>query len=242
MRRGGGVGDSTRGGKGGSTAGVSGTSSLLPLLAALVSLVANAQPAAPAGLLATAGDEEAVLTWEDPANSNVVRYEFRFGAGEAPTFNAWAEMPGSGADTVEHTVSGLANGTGYVFEVRATDPDGAGEAARASTILAAAPSSAVEVPDAALRGRIEVILRLASGASITQGDLAKLVWLTAHRYSIANLAGLEFAVNLGALYLRNNEIADVSALAGLAKTEVSHADRQRDSGRVAPGVRQIFGK
>lgn len=96
--------------------------------AALVSVAANAQPVAPVGLYATAGDEQAVLRWNPSSNSDIARYEFRFGAGEAPEFNAWAEVPG-GAGAVEHTVFGLANGSRYVFEVRAVDSSGAGEAA-----------------------------------------------------------------------------------------------------------------
>ena len=151
---------------------------LLSFCAVLVPLAANAHPAAPGSLFATAGDEQAVLTWEDPSNSNIVRYEVRFGAGEAPEFNAWAKVPGSGSDTVEYTVSSLANGSRYVFEVRAVDEDGAGESASASTRLATAPSSAVEVPDAKLRQRIERTLGLTGGAPITQGDLAKLAGLS----------------------------------------------------------------
>ena len=184
-------------------------------LAAFVWLAANAQPAAPEALRATAGDGEAVLTWEDPSNSNVVRYELRFGAGEAPEFNAWDAVPGSDADTIEHTVSGLANGTRHVFELRAVDEGGAGEAASASTMLAESPSSAVEVPDAELRGAVEQVLELTSGASITQGDLAKLRELYASSREVADLAGLEFAANLVTLDLRNNAIADVSPLSGL---------------------------
>ena len=179
----------------------------------LAALVANAQPGAPVGLSATAGDEAAVLAWQDPSDSNIARYEFRY--GEAPAFNAWAAVPGSGADTVEHTVQGLANGTRYVFEVRAVDDDGAGEAASASAMLAVSPSSAVDVPDAGLRGLIVETLGLASGATLTQGDLAKLGTGWFSYSSIADLAGLEFAVNLVRLHLSNNEIEEVSALAGL---------------------------
>ena len=193
-------------------------------LAAFVWLATNAQPAAPGGLRATAGDGDAVLAWRDPSNSNVVRYELRFGAGEAPEFNAWDAVPGSDADTIEHTVSGLANGTRYVFELRAVDEGGAGEAASASTMLAESPSSAVEVPDAELRGAIEQVLELAAGASITQGDLAKLRELRAGQLEVADLAGLEFAANLVTLWLPSNAIEDVSPLSGLTALRVLGLD------------------
>ena len=185
------------------------------LLAALFPLAASAQPAAPGDLWATAGDEEAVLTWADPYNSNIVRYEFRLGAGDAPQFDAWVAVPGSDADTVEHTVSGLANGTRYVFELRAVDGNDAGEAANAATTLAASPSSTVEVPDAELRKHIEQTLELASGASITQGDLATLRGLYAMRSDVADLAGIEFALNLVQIWLDDNAVRDGVATAGL---------------------------
>ena len=114
---------------------------------ALATLSANAQLRAPTGLLAEAGDAEARLRWENPQNPAIARYEFRFGAGAMPAFNDWAAVPDSGAQTVAHTVSGLINGTGYVFEVRASAEDGAGPAARTSTTLAAAPKAAVAIPD-----------------------------------------------------------------------------------------------
>ena len=194
------------------------------LFAALVSFAANAQPAAPDDFVATAGDKEAGLTWRDPSNPDVAGYEFRFHAGDM--FNAWAAVPGGGASTVEHTVSGLANGTRYFFELRAFDDNGPGAAARMSTRLAESPSSTVEVPDEELRTSIRRRLRMASGAPITQGAMARLRWMRwdldgdgaptgAREAGIADLTGLEFAINLEALSLWANEIADVSPLSGL---------------------------
>lgn len=189
---------------------------LPPLLAAVGALVASAQPAAPGNLLATADDEAAVLTWSEPANRNIVRYEYRFGTDDVPLVAAWAEVAGSDADTVAHTVSGLANGSRYIFEVRAVDDDGAGDAARASTRLAMSPSAEVEVPDAELRERVEHTLGLAGGVSVTQGDMAKLTRLAGRRSNISDLTGLEFALNLVTLDLYGEAVVDLSPLAGLS--------------------------
>ena len=197
-------------------------------LAVLIPLAANAQPPQPVGFLATAGDQEAVLTWWDFGNSAVMYYQFRFRSSESPQFSAWAEVPNSDGQTLGHTVSGLANGTRYVFEVRAVGDGGAGTAARSSTTLAASPSSAVEVPDAALATYMRAKLRLAADVPITQGDLAKLrsLDLNHHVYggkerlvvveeAIVDLSGMEFALNLARLVLQDNAIADLSTLSGL---------------------------
>ena len=180
---------------------------------ALVSLAAGAQPSAPASLRAAPGDEAAVLTWHRADNPAIARYQVRFGAGESPQFNAWEDVPGSGARTDTHTVSELTNGTRYTFELRAVDDDGAGAAASASIALAASPSSIVAVPDAALRDLLASEARTGN-APITQGDLAKLTGLSGER-GIADLTGLEFALNLEVLSLKSNRIDDISALSSL---------------------------
>ena len=206
------------------------------LVAAFGSCSASAQLSRPDNLQAEPQDRAAVLTWRN-YNAPSVRQQVRFGAGESPRFNAWADVPSSGSP---HTVNGLANGTRYTFELRAIDDEGAGPTARASTTLAASPSSVVAVPDARLHQRIVIELARSDDrdAPITQGDLAKLTHLWAN--GVTNIAGLEFAVNLAqltisggttdisplsglttltGLELYGNGISDISALSGLTSLE-----------------------
>ena len=199
------------------------------LFVAVAALSANAQLRAPTGLVAEAGNAEVRLRWNNPQDPAIARYEFRFGAGAMPAFNAWAQVPDSGAQTVAHTVSGLTNGLRYVFELRAATEDGAGPEARASTRLAAAPEATVAIPDANLRADIRETLALAADAAITQGHLAKLTQLFGFRGGVADLAGLEYAVNLEQLRLSDNEISDLSALSGLGSLSVLDLGRNRIS-------------
>ena len=76
-------------------------------------------------------------------------------------------------------------------------------------------AAAVAVPDAGLREHIARNLGLASGAPITEANMARLRELRAPSANVTDLAGLELAVNLVTLDLSGNEIADVSALSGL---------------------------
>ena len=193
-----------------------GSCGLVGVLASFAAGTAGAQPAAPSGLRAAPGDEEAVLRWQEAGNQSILRYQVRFGAGDPPDYSAWADLPDSGPQTARHTVSELENGTRYTFDLRAVDDDGAGDAASVSTNLAASPSAVVAVPDADLRSVLNEHLGRSADAPITQGDLARLNALNGDR-EIADLTGLEFALNLVTLELNNNRIEDVSALSGLNK-------------------------
>ena len=75
---------------------------------------------------------------------------------------------------------------------------------------------AVIIPDANLRAAIEDALGLDPGDPITEADMAGLITLTAHDSGIADLTGLEHAVNLEALWLDHNEISDLGPLSGLS--------------------------
>ena len=73
-------------------------------------------PGAPVNLTAVGGNGEVVLTWETPARdggSEITDYEYRINRR-----NPWISI---GSIQTTHTVTGLVNGTEYVFEVRAVN-------------------------------------------------------------------------------------------------------------------------
>ena len=78
------------------------------------------------GLTATAGNGEIALSWNDPGDSTITKYQYTQ-RSEDGGWAAWTDISGSGATTTSHTVTGLTNGTEYTIAVRAvkgTDSDG----------------------------------------------------------------------------------------------------------------------
>ena len=73
-------------------------------------------PGSPRNLTAAGGNGEVVLTWEAPASDGgaaITDYEYRIDRR-----NPWISI---GSTNITHTVTGLVNGTEYVFEVRAVN-------------------------------------------------------------------------------------------------------------------------
>ena len=109
-------------------------------------------PAKPSGFSATAGDGQVTLSWTDPSDSSITRYQLQQDEGD------WADITGSGATTTEHVVYGLTNGDEYSFAILAVNANGSGPASdteRATPIGAGATNSAPAKP---------------SGFSATAGD------------------------------------------------------------------------
>ena len=99
-------------------------------------------PAAPTGLAAEARNGQALLTWDDLGNPDITRWEFQQKEGSGGSYGAWTAIPGSGAATTSHTVTGLTNGTEYGFKVRAVSPRGNGaESAEATVTPGAVPAA-----------------------------------------------------------------------------------------------------
>ncbi len=81
-------------------------------------------PETPQGFAATPGVGSVTLSWTDPDNDRITGWQYRYGEGGAVSgggtlFGDWISIPGSGASTTSHTVSGLTAGTLYSFTLRA---------------------------------------------------------------------------------------------------------------------------
>ena len=99
-----------------------------------------AAPLAPSTPDAAAGDASVALSWTPGGDggSAITKWQYQRKAGSGG-YGAWTDMPGSGASTTTHTVTGLTNGVAYRFRVRAVNTIGAG---------APSPESDVAVPAA----------------------------------------------------------------------------------------------
>ena len=90
------------------------------------------KPAKPTGLSATAGERQVTLTWTDPSDSSITRWEYREKRG-AGSYGNWAAMAGSTATTTTFTRTGLIAGSPYTFQIRAVNNSGDGAASDEKT-------------------------------------------------------------------------------------------------------------
>ena len=117
-----------------------------PVSAAVTATPQGGAPAKPTGLSAAPGDAEATLTWDDPHDASITRYQVKQDAAD------WADITGSDAGTTSHTVASLTNGGAYTFQIRAVndhdgdstdDPGAASDAVTVTPGVPEAPASLV---------------------------------------------------------------------------------------------------
>ena len=103
-------------------------------------------PAAVTGLNAVAGDGEITLSWINPNDPRITKYEIRYEKGAPSKLTTpWKDIEGSNPDTTSHVVTGLQNGAEYGFEVRAVTTIGPGEEADARASPQAGPQTAKRI-------------------------------------------------------------------------------------------------
>ncbi len=115
--------------------------------AASSSVTPAAAPGAPTGVSATGGqDSQVPLTWTAPASNggaSITDYTVQHSANGGST---WTTFSRSASTATSATVTGLTNGTAYVFRVAAVNSVGAGPYSSASS--SATPASSATVPGA----------------------------------------------------------------------------------------------
>ncbi len=125
----------------------------------------------PAGLTATPGDGQVELSWTNPVNSSIDKYQYQLKEAGG-NYGAWEDMDPSNAYTVSYTVDGLTNGLQYSIRIRAVKDDGVNETSdEINTALAtdgapeAAELKAVSTEEA---GQVALTWTLADDSSITE--------------------------------------------------------------------------
>ena len=113
-------------------------------------------PGAPGRLTAISGNGQVSLGWAPPSSDGgvaIVRYEYRVspdgGNNWSPDWSAVPDGPDAGNDAADeraYVVTGLANGTAYTFEVRASNSTHSGPAAQAAATPRAGPAADPDAP------------------------------------------------------------------------------------------------
>lgn len=108
--------------------------------------MAPVAPSTPTAPTATRGDGQVALTWTAPANggSAITDYEIDYSSDSGTT---WSTFSDGLSATASATVTGLTNGTSYVFRIRAVNSAGtsSSSAGSSSVIPAAVPAAPTNV-------------------------------------------------------------------------------------------------
>ena len=101
------------------------------------------RPVAPRDLAAAGGFQRVALSWETPPATfnRIDYYQVRYSSTDLAAA-VWTDIPGSDHTTTRHTVTGLADETTYVIQIRAVNSEGGGASAQGGATTLALPVDA----------------------------------------------------------------------------------------------------
>ncbi len=92
-------------------------------------------PGAPANLEATVGDGLVVLSWDDPLDDYITKYQYSTDSGASYNNIALTAIDSSETGKFKYTVENLTNGTTHTFDVRAVNSAGSGAVSTATAVM-----------------------------------------------------------------------------------------------------------
>ena len=138
-------------------------------------------PSAPTALTATAGNAQVALSWTAPASNGgatITDYTVQFSSNGGSTWNTFADGTSTATSA---TVTGLTNGTAYVFRVAAVNGVGTGAYTAASSSVTPPSLAFVAIPEmtsnSAPSGTVLTFGDVRNG-SLTNGSAAAWFWFS----------------------------------------------------------------
>ena len=120
------------------------TSVVIAFIFGRVSAQSPPAPAAVTNLAAVAGDQHVTLSWSNPNDASITRYQYRQSTDSGRNWSPdWTNIANSDSSTTSYTVTSLTNGTKYTFEVRAVNATGNGASGSVTATPALPPLTVV---------------------------------------------------------------------------------------------------
>ena len=126
-------------------------------IARLAFTTAPIAPSTPSAPTATRGDGQVSLSWTAPANggATITDYEIDYSSNSGSSWDVFSDGTSSATSA---TVTGLTNGTAYVFRIRAVNSVGTSSSSSASTSVTPAAVTAAPTGVAGNFGNTQVVL------------------------------------------------------------------------------------
>ena len=172
-------------------------------------VTATMRPTAPANLWPAPDDSAVTLSWTNPDNDTITKYQYRqkIVTGD---YGSWIDIPNSDKDTIKHMVTGLTNGTRYRFGVRAVNDSGPGRGSTSTARPLARPAAPENLSPAPGDGQVTLSwtnpgnntiwkyqIRTDSGGNFT--DISDSSWTTT-TYTVTGLKnGTQYTMALRAV-------------------------------------------